>query len=78
MSREVRDFFRNCPVSEYRYSSRTANQLIRGGIQDMATLCGLLAREPEKLLGLRNIGPLGMEVIRRACASYEEEQSGGP
>lgn len=71
---EVREYFRNAPVSRHKCSVRTGTQLARSGITDMDALCRLLEREPERLRSLRNIGPKSMELICEVCAAYQNER----
>lgn len=63
MSRDLREYFKRHSVAGEKRAGYTGTQLTRGGISDMDALYRLLEQEPEKLLGLRNIGPKSMEVI---------------
>lgn len=74
MPKDVREYFRKYTATGSKRAVYTGTQLARGGISDMDALCALLAQEPEKLLGLRNIGQKRMEVIREVCAAYRKER----
>ena len=74
MPRNIREYFKNAPVSRHKYSVRIGTQLARSGIGNMDALCKLLEQEPEKLLGMRNIGPKSLEIIREVCAAYRGER----
>lgn len=55
--------------------TRTANQLHRGGISTMDTLCRLLEQEPDRVLQIRNIGAKSVELAREVCTAYRREQA---
>ena len=74
MSQDIREYFRKCTVTGSKRTVYTGTQLARSGISDMDALCVLLEQEPEKLLGMRGIGPKSMEVIHEVCACYQSER----
>lgn len=58
---------------ESKELNRTGNQLARSGISDMDMLCEMLENTPEKLLGIRNIGPQSMATIQRVCTAFRRQ-----
>lgn len=56
--------------------TRAANELYRGGVTDMDTLCELLEKRPEELLEIRNIGEKSIALTRAVCEAYCQERGG--
>lgn len=73
MAQEVRAYFAGCPVLG-KSTAATGVKLARGGVDDMDALCDLLEHQPEKLLGIRNVGPKSMLLIEKVCAVYRSER----
>ncbi len=73
MTQDVRAYFAGCPVLG-KSTAATGVKLARGGVDDMDALCDLLEHQPEKLLGIRNVGPKSMIVIRNVCEAYRSER----
>lgn len=71
MTRDVREYFKSCPVGDPRLAIQTGTQLARSGIVDMDALCALLSSEPQKLPGIRNIGPKSLALIYSVCEIYQ-------
>lgn len=76
MTQKVREYFPKCSADNRRLANHTGTQLARGGIDDMDLLCELLEHDPDRVLGIRNIGPKSMGVIRSVCAAYRSERGG--
>lgn len=74
MAQEVREYFKNFSLGGQGRTVQTGNQLARGGIEDMDTLCTMLKHEPERLLKIRNIGPRSMAIVQSVCAAYRSER----
>lgn len=75
MERNVRQYFSGLAGESGRLARYTGSQLARSGVSDMDALCTLLANTPEKILGIRNIGIKGMDVIQSACERYLDERA---
>ena len=56
--------------------TRAANELYRGGVTDMDTLCKLLEESPKELLQIRNIGEKSIALSRAVCEAYRKERGG--
>ncbi len=67
-------YFRHCPACG-KSGAAIAAKLVRGGIEDMDTLCEQMAQEPQKVAQIRDIGPESMRAIRCVCAAYRNERS---
>ncbi len=77
MERDIFLYFEHYSArqTDKRSLRRTANQLLRAGIADMETLCGLLDRSPGTLRELRNIGNQSMEHIQAVCSDYRRNKT---
>ena len=74
---EVWEYFKNAPVPEVKklLTRRAGKELCRGYVSSMSELVALCDNEPEKLLGIRNIGEKGAAVILEVCALYKAEKA---
>ena len=58
MSDNIKDFFEGYQGNNPAFVNRVCNEVMRNGIADMDSLCRMLKKEPNKLLQMRNIGPI--------------------
>lgn len=55
------------------YPSSVAHALMRGGIRTIGEARSLLESNPERIIGIRNLGPKKLEVLKELVNKYENE-----
>lgn len=79
METDVRRYFHSYMLRQGESTpmpTRAANELYRGGVTDMNTLCELLEKRPQELLQIRNIGEKSIALTRAVCEAYRQERGG--
>lgn len=76
---EIKKYFNDHKLEgiERGLITRSANQLRRGGIMDMDSLCYLLKNEPHRIVKMRNIGDKALAVIETLCNEYHRGKEDG-
>lgn len=77
LEKDVRRYFHSYIMGQGEnnpHLSRTANELYRGGVTDMDTLCELLDNHPGKVRSIRNIGKKSVMLAQEVCKAYRQER----
>ncbi|HBS60942.1 MAG TPA: hypothetical protein DEA44_16975 [Firmicutes bacterium] len=77
MEKDVRRYFYSYIMRQTENIShlvRIANELYRGGVTDMDTLCELLENHPGKVRSIRNIGEKSVILAQEVCKAYRQER----
>jgi len=78
MGEDIQKYLESHSTVHREFAARVGTQLARNGIDDIGQLCSLLAKNPEDVRRLRNIGVKSMSVIYNICKVYQNEERRRP